>query len=364
MGIVVSAVASVLYPAAPATASDTLAKSTQPPDATQQLETVRQQPHTTVTSCMVAAPSLPSIPIIVHPRSCSQRPHVVQRRSATHQQQRKATAASQHRPQATTSSPAIMPLLRLFPLLLASALLCLVPCPAAAGRMRFLAATTPYTYAPVPAPVQTIAPVSTGPITSLAPTPAPVSNQPTQVPASPSPTQSGYVSPTQCPGQFTCAPAGGVSAFNGSFIQPQGYPYGTFVDGNGAAVNLTAPCIPLGNDAVALHCPVQYDAPESHGAGVQDNVCYVYDPYRAEQPWALSSSAYAQCYNPVEYACTATNFLCPITAPYACGRACFNPQQYKCQVNFQNFFQSTLLQHAGAVPTQYIYPAQPKNQGC
>lgn len=250
-----------------------------------------------------------------------------------------------------------------------------------AGRMRFMTATTPYNYdsatpaptTPTIAPTQPISRVTSAPFVpgspaptfnSLPPTAAALVSAPTPVPASPSPTQSNFVTPTQCPGSYACAAAGGVSAFNGSLVAPQCYPYGTYVNSAGQPVTINSQCIPAGNDAVSLKCPAQSDAPQSHGASVQDNVCYVYDPYRKEAPWASSTAAFAQCYNPVEYVCTATNLLCPISAPYACGRACFSASEYRCVVNPNNLFLSTLTQASGSLATQSICPAQPTNSAC
>jgi len=51
--------------------------------------------------------------------------------------------------------------------------------------------------------------------------------------------------------------------------------------------------------------------------------CQVIDPMRKEAPWAGSTNAYPQCYDPARYTCT-SNFLCPknatkISSQYACG---------------------------------------------
>lgn len=57
------------------------------------------------------------------------------------------------------------------------------------------------------------------------------------------------------------------------------------------------------------------------GSGLM--VCQVIDPTRMEAPWAGSTDAHPQCYDPARYTCT-SNFLCPMNAPkipskYACG---------------------------------------------
>jgi len=59
------------------------------------------------------------------------------------------------------------------------------------------------------------------------------------------------------------------------------------------------------------------------GCGSQLLSCAVSDPTRKEAPWASSTNAFPQCYDPVRYTC-ASNFLCPIGSPkilgqYACG---------------------------------------------
>lgn len=57
-------------------------------------------------------------------------------------------------------------------------------------------------------------------------------------------------------------------------------------------------------------------------------LCDVIDPSRAEMPWANSTQAFPQCYNPSMYTC-AGNFLCPVNAPkisgeYSCSAAAIN----------------------------------------
>ncbi len=57
--------------------------------------------------------------------------------------------------------------------------------------------------------------------------------------------------------------------------------------------------------------------------GFQLLSCAVSDPTRKEAPWAGSTNAFPQCYDPVRYSC-ASNFLCPLGSPkilgqYACG---------------------------------------------
>ncbi len=59
------------------------------------------------------------------------------------------------------------------------------------------------------------------------------------------------------------------------------------------------------------------------GCGSQLLSCAVSDPTRKEAPWAGSTNAFPQCYDPVRYTC-ASNFLCPTGSPkilgqYACG---------------------------------------------
>ena len=57
------------------------------------------------------------------------------------------------------------------------------------------------------------------------------------------------------------------------------------------------------------------------GSGLMS--CQVIDPTRKEAPWAGSTAAHPQCYDPARYTCT-SNFLCPMNAAkisgkYACG---------------------------------------------
>jgi len=61
----------------------------------------------------------------------------------------------------------------------------------------------------------------------------------------------------------------------------------------------------------------------SSGCGSGLMACQVIDPMRKEAPWAGSTNAHPQCYDPARYTCT-SNFLCPMNAPkisgqYACG---------------------------------------------
>lgn len=89
--------------------------------------------------------------------------------------------------------------------------------------------------------------------------------------------------------------------------------------------------------------------------GSTDRACNVLDPYRTEAPWANSSCPYYQCYSPDTHVCTnppssPASFLCPVSAPLACGRSCYSPYSYSCQINTQDWLQSTLLQ--GAVTIQ------------
>ena len=88
------------------------------------------------------------------------------------------------------------------------------------------------------------------------------------------------------------------------------------------------------------------------------NTCYVYDPQRTEAPWFNSTSAYPQAYSNSVFQCTITNFLCPIDTPYACGRACFNDQQYTCVVDSEHFFNSYLVLPGTKVsPSAALSPA-------
>ena len=90
----------------------------------------------------------------------------------------------------------------------------------------------------------------------------------------------------------------------------------------------------------------------SAGCPDGNSVCYVYDPLRSESPWAGSKFAYPQCYDPTLYTCSTTQqFLCPLTAPFVCGRNCYNGAQYHCQQNTTDRFASVLLQGAAPVLT-------------
>ena len=65
------------------------------------------------------------------------------------------------------------------------------------------------------------------------------------------------------------------------------------------------------------------------GCGSKLLSCPVSDPTRKEAPWAGSTNAFPQCYDPARYIC-ASNFLCPIGSPkiagqYACGPIASSP---------------------------------------
>lgn len=75
------------------------------------------------------------------------------------------------------------------------------------------------------------------------------------------------------------------------------------------------------------NCPVQ--------EGIQDLVCKVVHP---------DLSYDLMCYRPGEHICTPQQQLCPISAPYSCGTACYRADEYSCQVDEDNFFNSQLEQ--------------------
>ena len=57
------------------------------------------------------------------------------------------------------------------------------------------------------------------------------------------------------------------------------------------------------------------------------SVCWVYDPIRTVAPWSGSTLAWPQCYSetdPLNPLVCNNNFLCPVDAPYVCGRNCQN----------------------------------------
>lgn len=70
------------------------------------------------------------------------------------------------------------------------------------------------------------------------------------------------------------------------------------------------------------------------------DVCYVWDPLRTQSPWSGSAEAWPQLFDPTLYVCTATNFLCPIDIPFACGRQCFSDFNQTCIVNQNLWFSS------------------------
>src|SRR4051794_19825852 len=89
-------------------------------------------------------------------------------------------------------------------------------------------------------------------------------------------------------------------------------------------------------------CICKQDGPNAPN-GSQDNLCYVYDPITTGNP----TQAVPTCYHPLELVCTVTNFLCPPSAQYACGRACFDASQYSCHVDTSVWFNSVLTTSCG-----------------
>lgn len=68
-----------------------------------------------------------------------------------------------------------------------------------------------------------------------------------------------------------------------------------------------------------------------------DKQCNVLDPGRLEKPWSQTNTAFLQCYNPATHVCiqspnSPAYFLCPVTANKACGRACYNEDNYSCTI--------------------------------
>ena len=116
------------------------------------------------------------------------------------------------------------------------------------------------------------------------------------------PAQAGFSSngTATCPGALFNAPAGPTNYLTNQLVNGTNtVPSGAYISSNGTASAAPAFAgLQTNCNGVALQCPVQYDAPQSHGAGVQDNICYVYDPFRAEAPWAGSNLAYPSVLQP------------------------------------------------------------------
>ena len=70
-----------------------------------------------------------------------------------------------------------------------------------------------------------------------------------------------------------------------------------------------------------------------------------------------------RCFSPSTHVCTNTNFLCPVSAPNACGRACFNGAQYGCAVNNQDWFSSTLFSVSAPAATAITTTSSPTTSG-
>lgn len=85
--------------------------------------------------------------------------------------------------------------------------------------------------------------------------------------------------------------------------------------------------------------------------GAQDSSCYVRNPSTLQTT--------LQCYNPMCYNCSSYGTLCPANAPLACGIACYSPQQYSCNIDTSNFFNSQLVQIPGGVNTLTLNPYCP-----
>lgn len=189
--------------------------------------------------------------------------------------------------------------------------------------------------------------------TIVTPATQPATSAPSS-PPTPPPTQSTVV-PTNAayntPYTGTAAVANVTAAYTSTtpYTIPSNnstdVPYGAYVYNNSAVTPSYGNLYANGN-ASALACD-------------GSPVCYVYDPLRLQLPWMSSNQAWPQCYDSSEYVCTETQFICPITAPHACGRACFNSSHYSCNVNTDNFFSSTLVQvftttHQQSTPTQSL----------
>ena len=116
---------------------------------------------------------------------------------------------------------------------------------------------------------------------------------------------------------------------------------------------------PTGNELAAPQCnqsPYIYIQGQSQcnqttTCPAENDVCYVIAPSRLESPWKGSNSPYPQCYNTTLYTCTSTNFLCPLTAPIACGEACYTTQSATCSVDTSNWLNSQVVQRNDASKT-------------
>lgn len=80
--------------------------------------------------------------------------------------------------------------------------------------------------------------------------------------------------------------------------------------------------------------------------GEHDLVCSVMDPERKEFPWMNTLKAFDQCYNPETHVCvkppnSSAMFLCHTTTPSICGRSCYDPSKYCCNID-SNWLLSSL----------------------
>lgn len=86
------------------------------------------------------------------------------------------------------------------------------------------------------------------------------------------------------------------------------------------------------------------------------STCYVSDPTRSQAPWSNAYTSYPQCYDNKLYQCNSTvNFLCPIGAPYVCGRQCYTQPTTVCD----DTYDYSNVQNgcpASTVPTTTILP--------